>query len=130
MSIEVVIWLIANTISLIVSGKDLEITYRVWSWTRRNASSEGLLKLTKRNFRASAFKFSLAASFILAGITAVVIESLTPVWFLIAGSVILTLDVIWESKYRSYLFRSAQEKSKHSNKQGTDDSTEGESPLH
>lgn len=110
MRVEVIIWLVTNFISLVVSGKDLYETYRVWYWSRSIDVTKQMARVTKRNVRASLFKFLLALFFMLAGVVAVTLDTVSPVWFLITGSVILTLDVVLESKYRSYLFQTSEEK--------------------
>jgi hypothetical protein len=115
MRIEIIVWLIANTLSFLISSNDLKITLKVWLWARSNIRG-GMYNVAKRNLRSSLLKFLLSLLFLLAGFLATLphtfyIRSFW-VWFLILGALTLSLEVILEAKYRSNLFRQAQEKVK------------------
>lgn len=102
--------MIANFVSFFVGGKELWITGKVWVWTKNNLRhNQDMYKIALRNVRAALLKFLLAVAFVLAGLSLFVAGTGTiRIWLLVIGAIILSVDIVWEARYRGSMFESAR----------------------
>lgn len=104
LDIEVLIWLIANVLTVAVVGHDFWDTLRIWQWARRNGTPADKA-ISFRSFRLSTARLAVALSFLSAGILAAVQVTSVIVWLLIFGAAVLAYDAMAEFQYRKNMFR-------------------------